>query len=197
MEKLGEFYYNKVLPAYETIRTAQCLYGNIALSYNGGKDCTVLLEIIERFNLDIPIVAFDEPKTFPELRFFTMERLRKSPLRKILLGENIRQEMSKVVDWGFQAILLGQRLMDPSQPSVLFEKSSPNWPQYVRVYPILNWTYSDIWFFLDGISAEYSSLYTIGYTSIGSMHKTKPNPFLDGRHARELFDPFAERRGRI
>lgn len=76
-----------------------------------------------------------------------------------------------------------------------------DWPPFLRIHPILDWDYADIWHYMDLYDIEYCSLYQTGYTSIGSIGRTRPNPHLrlaDGTfaHARELQDGTTERDGR-
>jgi FAD synthetase len=56
----------------------------------------------------------------------------------------------------------------------------------MRINPILNWTYGDVWAFLHDVGAMHCSLYDHGYTSLGSVTDTKPNSALrrpDGTYA--------------
>jgi FAD synthetase len=197
MENLGNFFYSKVLPAAQIIKTCQFLYGNIILAFNGGKDCTVLLEIAEYFNIDIPIIIFEEPDTFKTLTKFTLDRVLRSPLKKKFLSPDIKVEIGFLVKSGVKGVVLGERFLDPGKPTSFISDSSEGWGDYKIINPIFNWTYSDVWFFLDHIGAQYCELYNFGYTSIGSEIKTKPNPELRGRHARELMNPLHERIGRL
>ncbi|KOB78384.1 Molybdopterin-binding protein, partial [Operophtera brumata] len=57
-------------------------------------------------------------------------------------------------------------------------KTDPNWPQIVRVSPLLNWSYHQIWSYVLQRRVPYCSLYAQGYTSIGSTFNTWPNPAL-------------------
>ncbi|CAH8439977.1 unnamed protein product [Schistosoma turkestanicum] len=74
---------------------------------------------------------------------------------------------------------MGTRFTDPgAQKLSHMMMSDPDWPQILRINPLLEWTYSDIWNFLRSLSLPYCSLYDAGYTSIGSVEGTHPNPQL-------------------
>ena len=103
---------------------------------------------------------------------------------------------------GVAAIVLGTRRGDPNaggQDALC--ASSPGWPPFLRVNPVLEWGYADVWGFLDCVGAKYCSLYDRGFTSVGAAPSTSPNPALrrpDGSYApaRELSDGRTERAGR-
>ncbi|KAJ8299630.1 hypothetical protein KUTeg_023690 [Tegillarca granosa] len=96
-----------------------------------------------------------------------------------------------------KAVLMGTRHTDPY--------ADPGWPQFMRVNPILEWHYADVWKFLRSLCVPYCSLYDRGYTSLGSMNNTHPNPVLQYTDERgvlrykpayELMDETKERDGR-
>ena len=80
---------------------------------------------------------------------------------------------------GVKAIIMGNRRTDPYSDDLKpLSQSSPNWPQFMRVFPVLDWTYSDIWTFLKAFDLPYCKLYDEGYTSLGEKHNTVKNQHL-------------------
>lgn len=56
-----------------------------------------------------------------------------------------------------------------------FCPSSAGWPPFMRVNPVLDWEYSDVWAFLAAARVQYCQLYDQGYTSLGAIHNTLQN----------------------
>eukprot|EP00948_MAST-09A_sp_MAST-9A-sp1_P001384 g1384.t1 len=76
-------------------------------------------------------------------------------------------------------VFMGTRSTDPDGKSqTKLEPSSLGWPAFMRINPILDWTYQDVWYFLLRGSLPYCSLYNRGYTSIGYRYNTQKNPGL-------------------
>ncbi|CAG9461140.1 unnamed protein product [Pedinophyceae sp. YPF-701] len=204
--------------AVSVVERALSLYGRggVALSFNGGKDSTVLLHITRATlalhphlstgeGLGLPAMFFARDDDFPEIRDF-VDEVDKSVCDGRLLRINnsdYKAAMTDLVaDTGCTAFLIGTRRGDPNaKGQEHFSPSTPGWANFMRVNPILDWSYSEVWAFLRETQAPYCSLYDRGYTSIGGVHNTAPNNALltqDGKHlpAFELADQRMERAGR-
>jgi FAD synthetase len=77
------------------------------------------------------------------------------------------------------AFVLGTRATDPNAGQQgHFAPSSHYMPPFMRVNPVLDWTYGHVWHFLRLFHLPYCSLYDDGYTSLGTTKDTLPCPAL-------------------
>lgn len=120
-----------------------------------------------------------------------------------LFGPDFKGELQRLIEeQGVKAVIMGNRVSDPySQQLSPIEKSSPGWPEFTRVFPVLAWDYASVWQFLRAFELPYCCLYDQGYTSLGEKHNSRPNPHLlksEGQYcpAYELADPALERLSR-
>ncbi|KAI0753257.1 adenine nucleotide alpha hydrolases-like protein [Daedaleopsis nitida] len=196
---------------------------HLSLSFNGGKDCTVLLHLVaasigRRAKPDVssaPLAAvyIPVPSPFPELEAFIghaasayqLDLFRCQPPtdsdfpvetvatpgasfapvlerpNHVKGGEGMRLalEMYKNRFPQVEAILIGTRRGDPHGAQLGFRNpTDPAWPRFVRINPIINWAYADVWAYLRRFNVPYCGLYDEGYTSLGSTYNTHPNPAL-------------------
>lgn len=170
----------------------------LAVSYNGGKDCLVLLllylscladedEIPERLSsIYIPHLS-----PFPLVDDFvrsSSERycldLKWQPPRpELSAGAGMKEAfgayLASATGSRIRAIFVGTRRTDPHGARLAaFEATDHGWPAFMRVHPVLDWHYVEIWAFLRHLKVDYCALYDAGYTSLGGVGDTYPNPVL-------------------
>eukprot|EP00193_Tetraselmis_chui_P002595 CAMPEP_0177759498 /NCGR_PEP_ID=MMETSP0491_2-20121128/4767_1 /TAXON_ID=63592 /ORGANISM="Tetraselmis chuii, Strain PLY429" /LENGTH=512 /DNA_ID=CAMNT_0019275337 /DNA_START=159 /DNA_END=1697 /DNA_ORIENTATION=- len=213
----------RVNAAVSLIRRCLEIYGpsGLSFSFNGGKDSTVLLHLtraaVAQYREEhgpevtgpgdfggIYTFFYDHGSDFKELYEFVALETEKYGLATETLTTAYKEGLQKIVtERPVKAILLGTRRGDPNAgDQEHFSPSTPGWPPFMRVNPVLEWTYHEVWNFLLATKVPYCSLYDRGYTSIGSTATTVPNDLLrrsDGSfaHARLLADPRQERAGRV
>ncbi|XKL63405.1 hypothetical protein PGB90_005769 [Kerria lacca] len=74
---------------------------------------------------------------------------------------------------------LGLRKADPNGKNVKpVQETDSDWPKLVRIFPLLHWSYKNVWDFLRCANVPYCSLYNEGYTSLGAKSNTSVNSGL-------------------
>lgn len=145
------------------------------LSFNGGKDCTVLLELIVQhirqqglsesrlscWYIEPETDAFEEVEQF----VFSCEAHYRIKINRIR-GKQIKEVLATICEQNpmLEACIMGSRRTDPYCGDLnAFQKTDPGWPELMRVSPILDWTCDNIWDFIRGNSIPYCPLYDFGY----------------------------------
>ncbi|CAO3650363.1 unnamed protein product [Mucor fragilis] len=207
---------HSVKVALQVIEQAYTEYGfdAVALSFNGGKDCTVLLHLVAAVlsrlgHQDelLRTVFVTYPNPFPHVDAFVKVCIQRYKLDCVYIPGPMKQALQQYIDGSSRptkAIFVGIRRTDPYAEKLShFSKTDQGWPDFMRVQPIIDWSYKNIWDFLLELKIPYCSLYDEGYTSLGSMENTYPNPELKDdsqpsgyRHACRLTDELHERDGR-
>ncbi|KAI8015601.1 putative FAD synthase [Camellia lanceoleosa] len=156
------------------------LIEEVAFSFNGGKDSTVLLHLLRAgyflhqaeqsdsngdltdcdFTFPIQTIYFESSSAFPEINSFTYETASTYGVLLDIIRLDFKSGLEALLKANpIRAIFLGVCIGDPTAVGQeQFSPSSSGWPPFMRVNPILDWSYS--------------------YTSIGSMHDTVPNALL-------------------
>ena len=133
-------------------------------------------------------VYIDLTETFPSLETFVDE----TTLRyELSLYSSLREHGTKASNMSCafsdflkrypetKAILIGVRATDPfGETLVPVQKTDKGWPDFYRVQPLLHWKLAHIWSFLLYSGEPVCGLYEHGFTSIGSIDTSLPNPHL-------------------
>ena len=180
----------------------------MALSYNGGKDCVVLLHLLQLMCPDglagLFAVYFNtDADAYPEAVEFMHRSARAYGLSLAVEVGAFKSSLARVLEaHPVDGIFMGTRRSDPYSTHLSeFHQTDAGWPDVCRIHPILDWEYADVWVFLRALGVPYCVLYDRGFTSLGAPAKTVPNPALrrpDGTFAPayELQDGSLERDGR-
>ncbi|KAF5662642.1 FAD synthetase [Fusarium denticulatum] len=199
----------------------------ISLSYNGGKDCLVLLilllarmgrhyystsdttngtsELTPPEKLQCVYIVAAHP--FPEVDTFVETSSEEYGLEvaRYVLPMKKGLEIYLEERPSIEAVFVGTRRTDPHGENLtFFDPTDAGWPSFMRIHPVIDWHYVQIWAFIRHLGIEYCPLYDQGYTSLGGIKDTHPNPHLKKqgqngqgfRPAYELTQDDEERLGR-
>ncbi|KAK8231546.1 hypothetical protein HDK77DRAFT_65364 [Phyllosticta capitalensis] len=192
-------------------------FSELSLSYNGGKDCLVLLVLylvaIHRRSVatSTPIpsslqsVYIQSAHPFPEVEHFVVSSTRAYNLSLATYASPMKAAFASYLrdQPNVKAIFVGTRRTDPHGEHLThFDPTDHGWPSFMRIHPVIDWHYVEIWTFIRHLRIPYCNLYDAGYTSLGGTTDTHPNPALRidttdrFRPAYELVEDYEERLGR-
>ncbi|KAI9667924.1 MAG: 3'-phosphoadenosine 5'-phosphosulfate sulfotransferase [Bathelium mastoideum] len=193
----------------------------LSLSYNGGKDCLVLLVLflaslhtkrLSASRAAIQSVYILSAHPFAEVDDFVDDCIRVYSLDLARYAKPMKAAFEDYLQHKphVRAVFVGTRRTDPHGSNLMpFDETDRGWPSFMRVHPVIDWHYAEIWTFIRHLDIPYCPLYDKGYTSLGGTTDTHPNPALKNRvnaeddeggtryrPAYELLEDDAERLGR-
>lgn len=183
-----------VQESIEIIERALSKYSveNTCLSFNGGKDCTAVLHLVHSVsrklstNNNEPHLAIfyaQLPNHFQEEQDFVSETVKRYNLKLMQYStSSLKGSLAqlKLDAPQIEAIFIGTR-RDDFKGACEMPPMAPTdngWPTFMRVNPILNWSYSQVWDFIRDLQVPYCDLYNQGYSSLGTSDNTVKNSSL-------------------
>ncbi|KXL43576.1 hypothetical protein M433DRAFT_105951 [Acidomyces richmondensis BFW] len=200
----------------------------LSLSYNGGKDCLVLLILYlaalhvhfsktpnnqmngagasenhhspQRPPRALQTVYIVSPHPFQQVDKFVNDSARTYHLDLVHYAKPMKEAFADYLHDhpNIKAIFVGTRRTDPHGASLkYFDPTDHGWPNFMRIHPVIDWHYAEIWTFIRELEIPYCSLYDLGYTSLGGTTDTHPNPVLrvkgdEGENGEQRFRPAYE-----
>ncbi len=156
----------------------------ISISYNGGKDCLVLLILflsaLATYSGPLPpllqsiyIVSehpFQEVDDFVDVstQEYKLDLARYVMPMKAAFAKYL-QDKEKV-----KAIFVGTRRTDPhGQLLTHFDVTDHGWPPFMRIHPVIDWHYVEIWAVSDILPMSIG-----GGANATTVHQTSEDPVL-------------------
>eukprot|EP00941_MAST-03F_sp_MAST-3F-sp1_P004255 g4255.t1 len=172
-------------------------FKSIAVAFNGGKDATAALLLSaavaaskvdpkEKNGTRLSAIYFQGKDEFDQMYEFVEKTCTDYGIDLIIYRDvDFKTGLQDACDrFGFQAFIMGLRRGDPDAKWIpegiegrMFP-SSPGWPDFMRIHPVIEWKYNQIWDLLRQFKLPYFSLYDYGYTSLGNKNNTEKNPLL-------------------
>jgi FAD synthetase len=157
----------------------------ISLSYNGGKDCLVLLILLlcslatykkAPLPKELHSVYIISSHPFKEVDAFVDDSVTTYNLDLARYAMPMKEAFKRYLEEHkkVKAILVGTRRTDPHGQSLThFDLTDSGWPAFMRVHPVIDWHYAEIW--------AVSPTYFWGFWRdllTGVVHSTFRDPLL-------------------
>ncbi|KAI5201681.1 putative FAD synthetase [Aureobasidium subglaciale] len=132
----------------------------LSLSYNGGKDCLVLLILYlaalhaHSIRTSTPLphtlesVYIVSPHPFPEVEDFVQLSIDTYHLDLARYAKSMRQAFGDYLhdSTKVKAIFVGTRRTDPHGATLkYFDPTDRGWPAFMRIHPVIDWHYAEVW----------------------------------------------------
>lgn len=132
----------------------------LSLSYNGGKDCLVLLVLYlsalhahsKKISKELPprlhSVYIVSPHPFEQVESFVASSIVTYHLDLVRYAKPMRQAFAEYLEdnKAIKGIFVGTRRTDPHGAALkYFDPTDRGWPEFMRIHPVIDWHYAEIW----------------------------------------------------
>lgn len=185
---------SQVVAARQVVDDALRRYSpdELCLSYNGGKDCLVLLILLlaslpghfpafpslepsvpseqnatsapapstepAPFPASLQALYIRPPSPFPEVDAFVDDTTALYHLDLATSNESMKPALTHYLAQtrpSVRAVFVGTRRTDPHGANLTaFDPTDPGWPDFMRIHPVIDWHYREIW----GVSTSMPNL---------------------------------------
>ena len=154
---------------------------NIIVSYNGGKDSDVCAQLwrlalylylekkgrLGEYQETVDnslFIVFHSPDDFEEINAHLKRVIAEIGVQGFHSSKSFKEGLKTVIDhYGTKAVILGVRRSDPQGANLdPHTPSTPDFPPFMRILPLLEWTYGDVWDFISVFQISYCCLYDEG-----------------------------------
>jgi FAD synthetase len=134
-------------------------FSELSLSYNGGKDCLVLLilylaalsthpvlKLLDQQPLQTVYIVSKHP--FQEVEDFVCSTQITYSLAVTRYAKSMKDAFQEYLEDfpKVKAIFVGTRRTDPHGSHLThFDETDHGWPKFMRIHPVIDWHYQDIW----------------------------------------------------
>lgn len=149
-------------------------HGRCGIAFSGGKDSTVLLNLVRKVDENIACVFLDHGRHFPETYEFVksipnMQTVSKTGWEPdpVSCCAQVKIELIKIAVRELELDVLFVGIRRDEHPARNVKGYEEAFSDHVRVYPILDWTEEDVWKYLKSRDIPTNQLYEKGYRSVG------------------------------
>jgi len=172
--------------------------GKCCVAFSGGKEACILIDLLHKKNvLEFFDIIHFKPKdknVLPDISRFLHLYNKTYKVIEYTVMESVMNEIDEI----YTHCYIGVRRSDT--PEKFNENGyKTKWLKKCKlVTPLLDFSYTDVWNYIDYFNVDVSPLYSQGYTSVG--YNSKPNMVLtlfDGKgykHAKDLDNIDLERK---
>ena len=176
---------------------------DLAVAFKGGKESCALLHIIKTVMLEnnypltkLKVLYFQPMDDHIEQMCDYIEKFVKEyKMQRNLITikcRNLSEGLNTyMMDNVLHSIFIGVKSTDVYADKLSQSVLMPDGHNLLRVYPMLSWSYKDVWDYLKKYNVSLPELYNFGYTCIDKMSTTIRNPYLSDKRA-DIFKHAAE-----